>query len=62
MGEQNAVLLANHGMNCVGPNLQTAFAIAKLYVRAKAIGNPVILPDEEMDRMVVRFANYGQKL
>ncbi len=68
MGEQNAVLLANHGMNCVGPNLQTAFAIAEqlefcaeLYVRAKAIGEPVILPDEEMDRMIVRFANYGQK-
>lgn len=68
MGNQNAVLLSNHGMNCVAHNLQTAFAIAEqlefcaeLYVRARAIGTPVILPSEEMDRMLVRFSNYGQK-
>ena len=29
MGNQNAVLLANHGMNVVGPNLPKAFAIAE---------------------------------
>lgn len=69
MGSQNAVLLANHGMNCVGPNLQTAFAIAEqlefcseLYIKAKAIGEPVVLPDDEMERMIIRFANYGQKI
>jgi len=68
MGEQNAVLLSNHGMNCVAHNLQTAFAIAEqlefcseLYVRARAIGKPVILSDAEMEHMLVRFANYGQK-
>ena len=57
MGNQNAVLLANHGMNVVGPDLPKAFAIAEqlefcaeLYVRARTIGKPVILPDDEMVR------------
>ena len=66
MGNQNAVLLANHGMNVVGPNLPKAFAIAEqlefcaeLYVRARTIGKPVILPDDEMDQMVKRFIQAG---
>lgn len=66
MGTQNAVLLANHGMNVVGPDLPKAFAIAEqlefcaeLYVRARSIGKPVILPDDEMDQMVERFMLAG---
>lgn len=66
MGNQNAVLLANHGMNVVGPDLPKAFAIAEqlefcaeLYVRARTIGKPVILPDDEMDEMVERFKIAG---
>ena len=66
MGDQNAVLLANHGMNVVGPDLPKAFAIAEqlefcaeLYVRAQTIGKPVILPDDEMDKMVKRFIQAG---
>ena len=66
MGNQNAVLLANHGMNVVGPDLPKAFAIAEqlefcaeLYVRARTIGKPVILPDDEMDEMVKRFKIAG---
>ena len=66
MGNQNAVLLANHGMNVVGPDLPKAFAIAEqlefcaeLYVRARTIGKPVILPDDEMDKMVKRFIQAG---
>ena len=66
MGNQNAVLLANHGMNVVGPDLPKAFAIAEqlefcaeLYVRARTIGKPVILPDDEMDQMVERFMRAG---
>ncbi len=68
MGDLNAVLLANHGLNVVGPNMMTAFAVAEqlefcaeLYVRAKSMGEPVILDDEEMTMMVKRFENYGQK-
>ena len=66
MGNQNAVLLTNHGMNVVGPDLPKAFAIAEqlefcaeLYVRARTIGKPVILPDDEMDQMVERFMHAG---
>ena len=66
MGNQNAVLLTNHGMNVVGPDLPKAFAIAEqlefcaeLYVRAQTIGKPVILPDDEMDQMVERFMRAG---
>ena len=66
MGNQNAVLLTNHGMNVVGPDLPKAFAIAEqlefcaeLYVRARTIGKPVILPDDEMDKMVERFKIAG---
>lgn len=66
IGDQNAVLLANHGMNVVGPDLPKAFAIAEqlefcaeLYVRARTIGKPVILPDDEMDEMVERFKIAG---
>ena len=66
MENQNAVLLANHGMNVVGPDLPKAFAIAEqlefcaeLYVRARTIGKPVILPDDEMDEMVERFKIAG---
>ena len=66
MGDQNAVLLANHGMNVVGPDLPKTFAIAEqlefcaeLYVRAQTIGKPVILPDDEMDQMVKRFIQAG---
>ncbi len=68
MGSLNAVLLANHGMNCVAKDMSTAFAIAEqlefcaeLYVRARSIGTPVILDDAEMERMLVRFSNYGQR-
>lgn len=68
MEGRKAVLLANHGVNVIGDSLDQAFAIleqlefcAKLYWQAKAIGEPVILPDEEMQNMVQRFSNYGQR-
>ena len=32
---------------------------AELYVRARTIGKPVILPDDEMDQMVERFMRAG---
>lgn len=68
MEGRNAVLLANHGMNCVGPTIEKAFAITnqiefccRLFWQSSAIGNPVILPDDEMERMVKRFQTYGQQ-
>lgn len=68
IGDYNAVLLANHGLVTVGPNLATAFAVAEeielvaqIYYQSKCIGEPVIVPDEEMSTVIGKFATYGQK-
>lgn len=68
IGSYNAVLLANHGLVTVGPNLATAFAVAEeielvaqIYYQAKCVGEPVIVPEEEMSRVIGKFASYGQK-
>lgn len=64
---RHACLLANHGLVALGPSLELAFRVARVvetvaevYWRALAVGTPVILGDEEMDRVVARFAGYGK--
>jgi len=66
--EYNAVLLANHGLLAVGNNIETAFATAEeiefsaeVYYRTKAIGEPRILSEKEMEFMIEKFKTYGQK-
>lgn len=68
IGEDNAVLLQNHGLVAVGPTLAAAFAcaeqiefVARLYHQARAIGQPVILPPKEMVRVRAAFRAYGQR-
>jgi L-fuculose-phosphate aldolase len=68
IGEYNACLLANHGLVAIGPNLATAFAVAeeielvaRIYYQARSIGEPVILPRDEMAKVIEKFAVYGQK-
>lgn len=63
----NAVLLANHGLIAVGPNIRSAFATAeaieftaRVYHQSKCIGEPVILPDAELETVIEKFKNYGQ--
>lgn len=63
---KKAVILANHGLLTAGKNIQEAWAIteeleylAKVYVHARQIGSPIILPQEEIDNMVERFKDYG---
>lgn len=67
MEGRNAALMANHGLIAGGANLMRAFDTAqqiefcaKVYVKARSIGSPVILSDEEMERMQMRFGSYGQ--
>lgn len=68
IGAGYAVLLANHGLVAVGPNLDRAFTVAeqielvaRIYYQAQSIGDPVVLGHEEMDRVIEKFATYGQK-
>ena len=68
MVDRNAVLLANHGLVTGGSDLLHAFQVAEqiefcaeVYVKARSIGKPVILPEDEMERMIERFGDYGQK-
>lgn len=68
MKDRKAVLLANHGLLAGANDLSNAFNIteeieycAELYYRAKSIGEPVILSEEEMILMLDKFKTYGQK-
>jgi len=66
MEGRNACLLAHLGLITVGAALKPALALsvevetlAKMYLRALQLGDPPILPDDEMERVIARFADYG---
>lgn len=66
MKDRRAVILANHGLLTGGRDLNHAFNIAEeieycaeLYYRTKSIGNPVIIDDIEMKKIIERFKTYG---
>jgi len=68
IGQGNAVLMANHGLVAVGTNLPNAFTtaemvefVAQVYLGTKAVGDPVILGETEMEKVVSKFATYGQQ-
>lgn len=63
---RNACLLANHGMIAVGSSLDKTMwlaheleMLAKQYYHSLLIGGPVILPDDEIERVMVNFKSYG---
>lgn len=64
---RQACLLANHGMIVIGSSLKAALDLAfevenlcEQYWRALQIGNPNILSDEEMERVIEKFKDYGK--
>ena len=64
---RRACLMANHGLLCLGPDLRSALALAveiealaKTYLACLAAGEPVILDDAEMDRVLEKFRDYGK--
>lgn len=68
MGKGYACFLANHGFISASANLPMAFNIAEeiehcseIYLRAKSVGEPVVIPDEEMMKLFEMFKSYGQK-
>ena len=61
------ILMANHGLIAIGNGLASAYdtalyieEVAELYHRARAIGKPVILNDQEMNEALIRFQSYGR--
>ena len=67
MDNNNGILLGNHGTLAVGKDCADAFSVskdieflAKLWVRANAIGTPVLLNKEQMDVVIEKFGTYGQ--
>ena len=68
MEDRNAVFLANHGIVAGAKDLLNAFNVveeieycSEIYVKAKGIGDPIILSDDEMELMAKKFKTYGQK-
>lgn len=68
MKDRRAVILANHGILAGANDLLNAFNIieeieycSQIYYMAKSIGEPVVLPDEEMTLMAEKFKTYGQR-
>jgi L-fuculose-phosphate aldolase len=68
LGNRSACLLANHGVIALGPNLSKALwlaneveILAKQYCIASQYGDPVVLPDEEMEKILKAFKSYGPK-
>jgi L-fuculose-phosphate aldolase len=59
-------LLRNHGAITVGPSLERAYArsvmlewLAALYLRARLLGEPSVLPDDEVERLLALVQSYG---
>ena len=64
---RRACLLANHGAVAFGDSVESARdlaekveALARLYWQALQLGEPALLDDEEMARVVAKFAGYGK--
>ncbi len=63
---RKACLMANHGLLCLDQNLKKVLSLAieienlaRTYGHCLALGDPVILNDEEMDRVIEKFKKYG---
>lgn len=62
-----ACLMANHGQIAMGVSLEAALelaceveTLAAQYIKVLSLGEPVLLPDDEMERMVGKFRAYGR--
>ncbi|HET9341010.1 MAG TPA: class II aldolase/adducin family protein [Casimicrobiaceae bacterium] len=65
--DRRACLIANHGMVVFADDLSSALqlaieveSLAETYWRALLVGEPVLLDEGEMARVVAKFATYGQ--
>jgi L-fuculose-phosphate aldolase len=65
--DRRACLMANHGLLCLGSDLRSALALAveiealaRTYLQCLAVGEPVVLEDAEMERVLEKFKDYGK--
>ncbi|WP_241154825.1 class II aldolase/adducin family protein [Halorubrum sp. CSM-61] len=63
----NATLLRNHGVLTADGSLDEAYTVAlmveycaRIHHQARAIGEPEILPDEEVDKIKTKLESYGE--
>lgn len=68
LGPHKACLMANHGQIATGRNLEQALDVArevemlsKQYMDVLRLGMVHVLDDAEMDRVLAKFATYGQQ-
>ena len=68
LGNKKAVLLSNHGIICCGKNLEDAFEVlqcveraAKVYLLARLLGEPALVPEEivSMEKELYEMKNQG---
>ena len=66
--DRRASLMAHHGMVVFGRNLEHALALAveletlcEQYWRALQMGQPKLIPNDEMVRVLEKFSSYGQQ-
>lgn len=64
--DRKACLLGQHGQISLGGTLESALAMAievetlsRMYVQALTLGEPPILPDEEMERVIAQMTRMG---
>lgn len=68
LARRDACLLANHGQIALGDGLEAALELARevetlaaQYIKARAVGAPALLDEEEMARVLEKFSGYGRK-
>lgn len=66
--DRKACLMANHGIVCLGRDLPGALALAieveqlaQVYYQCLVAGEPVVLDDAEMERVLEKFKTYGSR-
>lgn len=66
--DRTACLIGNHGMICLGPNIDKTLALAVevetlafQYWHVLQVGKPILLDGKEMDRVLARFGTYGKQ-
>jgi L-fuculose-phosphate aldolase len=67
MRARDACLLANHGLVAAGPTMARAMkvvqeveSLCEVYLKALAVGEPVLLTRAQMDEVIEKFKGYGK--